>query len=387
MDHSSHQTFTFIPHQNKPQPTTPLPTAAHVSETISALPINHKTRTGHTHTYPNLQTPAPTAPWHLHMATTPPPRNCGRISNDPDNGIGTPSHYPLLRQPTATHPDQPTPSDSLVPASLQDIFSVLTETQSKFNLHIPTCGLMFPGPLAQAHPAGPMLAQYGTSGCPADIEADWTLEQLDQAVHYGAHPSAESLAAATALRAEALEKVGQGFARLIPWKQLRADIASGIKLHTKISPIAAIPHKSRLFRMILDLSHKGARRGQAPTPSVNSLTRTSTAPSQSMEQLGQSLGRVIYAVAIQPKAKGPILFCKLDIKDGFWRMCVPKSQAENFCYVLPRLPTDTSENIQIVIPEALQMGWTSSPAFFCAATETAMWQSGSECSHLFPHTH
>ena len=75
---------------------------------------------------------------------------------------------------------------------------------------------MYPGPLAQAHPAGPMLAQFGTHGCPVEITSDWTLEQLDQAVQYGAHPSAESIEAATALRTEALEKVEQGLPNLSP---------------------------------------------------------------------------------------------------------------------------------------------------------------------------
>ncbi|CAB9508022.1 hypothetical protein SEMRO_329_G118860.1 [Seminavis robusta] len=68
---------------------------------------------------------------------------------------------------------------------------------------------------------------------------------------YGAHPSAEAAEAAQACRTEALEKVDQGFVKLMPWKTLRANIAKGLLTHTKISPIAAIPHKSRLFRMIL----------------------------------------------------------------------------------------------------------------------------------------
>ena len=262
-------------------------------------------------------------------------------------------------------------ADSLAPITLDEIFTVLTDTQSKSNQHVPTRGLMYPGPLAQAHPAGPMLVQFGTHGCPVEITADWTLEQLDQAVQYGAHPSAESIEAATALRTEALEKVDQGFAKLVSWKDLRAQIVSGTKLHTKISPIAAIPHKSRLFRMILDLSNKGQRRrGQTATPSVNELTDPEAAPSQSMDQLGQTLGRIIYAVATQPESKGPILFCKLDIKDGFWRMCVPKDSTEHFCYVLPQLPGQPFSDIQLVVPDALQMGWTSSPGFFCGSTET-----------------
>jgi hypothetical protein len=156
---------------------------------------------------------------------------------------------------------------------------------------------------------------------------------------------------------EALETVAQGFAQLISWKTLRAQIEQGEKLHTKISPVAAIPHKSQLFRMILDLSNKGqACRGQTSTPSVNTLTDPTTALAQAMDQLGRTLERIVYAVVVQPDSDGPILFVKFDIKDNFWRMCVPKGQAENFCYVLPSLPGQTTDDIQIVVPDALQMG-------------------------------
>ncbi|MCA1807601.1 MAG: hypothetical protein LC687_07120, partial [Actinobacteria bacterium] len=216
-----------------------------------------------------------------------------------------------------------------------------------------------------------MLQKFGTHGCPVEIISDWTLDKLDQAVAYGAHPSASSPEASEALRSEALEKVEQGFVKLIPWKILRQQIIDGSHRNTKISPIAAIPHKSRLFRMILDLSNKGQRRlDPALKLSVNELTNEDAAPSQSMDELGSTLGRIIYAVGSWPTSKGPILFCKLDIKDGFWRMSVPAKDEEQFCYVLPQIPGQPTEETQIVVPSSLQMGWTSSPAYFCAATET-----------------
>lgn len=216
-----------------------------------------------------------------------------------------------------------------------------------------------------------MLQTFGTVGCPVDVAEDWSLSQLDQAVAYGAHPSATTAAASKAIREEALEKVDQGFAKLVPWSELRQLIKKGLKTHTKVSPIAAIPHKSRLFRMILDLSSKGQRGHTHKPKAVNELTNEETAPSHSMAQLGSTLGRVIYAVATRPTDEGPLLFAKLDIKDGFWRMCVPTSDEEQFCYVLPQIPGQTPDkDVMLVVPSALQMGWTSSPAFFCAATET-----------------
>jgi hypothetical protein len=66
---------------------------------------------------------------------------------------------------------------------------------------------------------------------------------------------------------------------------------------------------------------------------------------------------------------GPILFSKLDIKDGYWHMVVPEDEEWNFAYVLPKASPD--EDTYLVIPSSLQMGWCDSPAYFCAASETA----------------
>ena len=278
--------------------------------------------------------------------------------------------HPARSGPRAV-PRATTITDTIAPVTYEELTEILTETQSKSNKHVPTRGLMYPGPFAQQHPAGPMLQKFGTEGCPVDIVDKWTIQQLDQAVAYGAHPSAENPIAAKALRAETLEKVNQQFARLVPWSELRRAMLAGHKTHTKISPIAAIPHKSRLYRMILDLSNKGQRRKrQITTTSVNDLTNEDAAPMTSMHELGRTLGRVIYAVGTRPTNQGPLLFCKLDIKDGFWRMCVPSADEEQFCYVLPPDPDNPDAEVMIVVPAALQMGWKSSPPLFCAATET-----------------
>jgi hypothetical protein len=89
----------------------------------------------------------------------------------------------------------------------------------------------------------------------------------------------------------------------------------------------------------------------------------------SMAELGNVLPRLIFAVATTPNAQGPILFSKLDIKDGYWRMVIPKEAEWNFAYVLPKLQPD--DPVQLVIPSSLQMGWCDSPAYYCATSETA----------------
>jgi hypothetical protein len=168
---------------------------------------------------------------------------------------------------------------------------------------------------------------------------------------------------------------------------MRQAFQDGQVPHLKVSPIAAIPHKSRQYRMILDLSAKAkARRQHAmnhprEAQTVNEATDEKAAPLRAMAQLGQVMPRYIHTVATAPINNGPLLMAKLDIKDGFWRMCVPAEKEENFCYVLPKL--DEKEPTQLVVPAALQMGWTSSPPYFCSATETG--RDIAEWLSLFPH--
>ncbi|HEY9814735.1 MAG TPA: hypothetical protein V6D20_02865, partial [Candidatus Obscuribacterales bacterium] len=244
-------------------------------------------------------------------------------------------------------------------------------------------GSMYPGMFASLHPAGPMLHQYGTTGTPVDIDADWTIDQLDQAVAYGSHPSARAPEAAQCVRDEALEKVKVGYCRVVKWSDMRQALLKG-QQHTKISPLAAIPHKSRKFRMLLDLSAKARRtetmRNTMGT-TVNDATNKDTAPLHSMSQLGSVLPRIIFQLATLSEEAGPIMSVKFDIKDGFWRMAVPLDAESEFCYPLPKL--DPAEDTHIVIPASLQMGWTSSPPFFCAASETG--RDIAEWLRLFDH--
>ena len=209
-----------------------------------------------------------------------------------------------------------------------------------------------------------MLLEFATQGCKAAIDAQWSMEMLEAAITRGAHPSALQPEPAKQLRDETLEKVAQGYARLVPWNSIKQAPPPSLK----ISPIAAIPHKSRRFRMILDLSH-GVSLGGIKHPSVNESTSENVAPNHAMNELGRVLPRLIYAVATAPEQRGPILFSKLDIKDGYWRMVVTPDEEWNFAYILPKL--EPNEPTQLVIPSCLQMGWCRSASYFCAASETA----------------
>jgi len=153
-----------------------------------------------------------------------------------------------------------------------------------------------------------------------------------------------------------MEKVEQGLACLVFWD----DIKDAPHPNLKISPIAAVPHKSRLYHLILDLSFQLCVNGLT-MPSVNKTT-TPLSNHKSMEQMGRVLWRIVSTVAyINPKNRH-LVFAKWDIKDGFWRLVVSDEDAWHFCFVLPRL--NKNDPIELVVSNCLSMGWCESPRSF-----------------------
>ena len=96
---------------------------------------------------------------------------------------------------------------------------------------------------------------------------------MQAAIERGPHRSALLDEATAHFKAEVDEKVRTGQAKLVAWDSIKDNPPPELK----ISPIAAIPHKSKQFRSILDLSfHLRLARGEV-IPSVNSTT-VKTAP-------------------------------------------------------------------------------------------------------------
>jgi hypothetical protein len=223
---------------------------------------------------------------------------------------------------------------------------------------------MYPRNEVLNHPAGSHLLQYALDGCPVDCGDDWTLKQLEAAIRNGAHASANVPEAAEACKKEALERVKEGLCRLVNWDDIKNDFPKNLK----ISPLAAVPHKSRVYQMIFDLSFQLLVNGNK-LDSVNNSSDKSLAHQESMYELGNVILRIIWTMALSKDKTTPFMFTKVDLKDDYWRMAVNADNAWNFAYVLPG--AGPNDPIQLVIPDALQMGWSKSPPFFCAATETA----------------
>jgi hypothetical protein len=224
---------------------------------------------------------------------------------------------------------------------------------------------MCPAGVALLHPAAPLLLDYATTGCPVNTSEPWSRHQIVTALRRGPHISALAPDALEQFNSEIDKKVAAGQARLVVWDTIKHHLPRNLK----ISPIAMVPHKSRAYRAILDLSFGIRLPDGSTTPSVNATT-VKTVPKGAVDQLGHVLTRIIHAFA-DPPSDAPIYMAKWDIKDGFWRLDCKKGQEWNFTYILPSSHVANPKNPTLVVPTSLQMGWIESPAYFCTASETA----------------
>jgi len=222
-------------------------------------------------------------------------------------------------------------------------------------------GQMCPSGLALQHPAAELLKSYATEGCPTNTGRDWSPAEMQSAIDRGPHRSALAPDAIVQHTLELQEKIEKGQARVVSWD----DIKDNPPAKLKISPLAMIPHKSRKYRALLDLSFP-VKLETYTLDSVNDCT-VKTAPPEALDQLGHSLQRIIAALAAT-KDEDAVYLAKFDIKDGFWRLVCEEGAEWNFAYVLPQ---EEGQPVKLVIPTSLQMGWIESPGYFCAASETA----------------
>jgi hypothetical protein len=115
-------------------------------------------------------------------------------------------------------------------------------------------------------------------------------------------------------KAESKAKVEAGQATIVEWD----DIKDNPPPQLKKSLIAAIPHKSKYFQSILDLSFRLRLKNGGILNSVDDTTIKS-AQKGALDQLGHALSRIIHAFA-EAEDNAKIFMAKWDIKYGFWRM-------------------------------------------------------------------
>ena len=69
--------------------------------------------------------------------------------------------------------------------------------------------------------------------------------------------------------------------------------------------------------------------------SINKASDKDLTPQHSMYELRNAIPQIIWNMEKVPDAGVPILFSKIDLKDGYWRMVVNETDTWNFVCVLP----------------------------------------------------
>ena len=136
---------------------------------------------------------------------------------------------------------------------------------------------------AQAQ-GGQHPTQMGTLQVPNAAGRDWTLAEIQAAIDRGPHKLALKLDTIKHFAQVVTNKVAKGQARVVLWEDIKANHPR----HLKVSPVAAIPHKSRVYRSILGLSFALRLADGNVVKSVNNTT-TKLAPQGAINQLGYSL--------------------------------------------------------------------------------------------------
>ena len=198
------------------------------------------------------------------------------------------------------------------------------------------------------HPAHHLLRQLGTRGAPVLLRtAPWGQGRKDAAIARGPHKSAREFL--TFLRGEMADMVRKAIWMVLPYSRVKH-----LK-NLRVSPIGVVPQHSRRPRTIVDYSFSD----------VNGET-LHLSPREAM-QFGRALERLITQVVHSDPRFGPVHFIKIDLADGFYQVWARTEDIPKLGVAFPELD---GEEPLIAFPLALPMGWTESPPYFCAVTET-----------------
>lgn len=143
--------------------------------------------------------------------------------------------------------------------------------------------------------------------------------------------------------------VCMGYWLVLPYSDVRG------MTHLKIAPAGVVPQHDHHPHPIIDHTYNG----------VNTATLNVT-PTHSL-QFGSSLQCILQHLAYCNPAFGPSLMAKVDLAGGYYRIPLSTTTSLELTVVLP---PDGGQEPLIGLPLSLPMGWTASPPYFCAFTET-----------------
>jgi hypothetical protein len=199
------------------------------------------------------------------------------------------------------------------------------------------------------HPTAEYLARLASAGAPLlGTTPPWTLQQRDAAFYRGPHPSAATEYAAF-LAEDMCDYICMGYWLVLPYNAVRHYA------QLRISPAGVVPQQERRPHPIMDYSYSGVNQASFPIQ-----------PHQSM-QFGSTLQRLLQRLVYCNLSFVPPLLAKLDLADGYYQVPLSPVAALQLAVVIPN---DLPGPDLVAIPLTLPMGWSHSPPYFCAYTET-----------------
>jgi hypothetical protein len=179
----------------------------------------------------------------------------------------------------------------------------------------------------------------------------WSHDRISAAINRGPHKSSDEHV--DFLEGELVEFVNRGQWVVLPASTLLHD--PELAKHLQVSPMGVVPQRARRPRVIVDYSFS----------LVNAETSKLAHP-EAM-QFGKALERIITQIVEADPAYGPVQLIKIDIADGFYRIALNIDDIPKLAVAIPQI---VGAEPLLALPLVLPMGWTESPPYFCAATET-----------------
>lgn len=159
------------------------------------------------------------------------------------------------------------------------------------------------GSLNFPHPAMHTLHHYKHHGVPVRLSTPaWSKQRLEAALARGAHRSCFDYL--DFLKGEFVEMI-----RKSQWVVLPYDEVKHLP-YLRVSPPGVIPQRERRPRWIVDYSYSSVN--DETLPFVH----------QDAMQFGYALDRILREILLADPSNGDIFLLKLDISDGFYRVCL-----------------------------------------------------------------
>jgi len=214
--------------------------------------------------------------------------------------------------------------------------------QADADLQLSVCNLL--------HPAAHILNHLCQHGTPIIMHTpQWPCAHWDAVIIQGPHLSAKHHL--PFLEQEMLAMVQKG-----QWLILPYTVATSLP-NLWLSPLGIVLQCDQRPCTIANYTFSGVNGNMVPLADHLPL------------QFGRALLRILQKIVASDPAFGPVYLLKLDMADGFYRIHLALHHIPLLGVVFP---TKSGQPALVAFPLALPMGWTSSPPFFCAATETVM---------------